>query len=413
MNGVSPPNGLVEHFFRHAYARVVATLVRRVGLAHLQQVEDAVQSALETALSVWTEKGVPRDPDAWLFQVAWRNVLATLRGQRAHHATLAREGADASVDPPSGPLESEVRDELLRMIFVSCEERVPPESRLVFVLKILCGFGTKEIAARLFISEANVHKRLQRARDQLADLPSDLDVPLERLCPRLSSVQGVIYLLFTEGYLSTNTDQAIRTELCAEAIRLATALAEHAIGSEPSSFALLALMHLPAARLSARQDATGGLLLLEEQDRASWSSDHLAMGVQWLTRAGQGSTVTRFHVEAAIAAEHALAPSVEATNWRSIASLYEMLESLDPSPLHTLNRAVAIAQVDGPQVGLALVEAVVPPAWLDGYFLWDAVLADLHARAGNAERAERHRQRALTEAPSERIREALARRLRA
>jgi RNA polymerase sigma-70 factor (ECF subfamily) len=224
-------------------------------------------------------------------------------------------------------------------------------------------------------------------------------------------VHAVLYLLFNEGYLSTRAEHAIRAELCEEAIRLCTLLATHPVGAAPPTFALLALMHLHAARLASRQDATGGLLLLEEQDRGLWDAEHLQQGATWLERAASGNVFTRFHAEAGIAAEHCFAPSFAETRWKEISELYAMLERIDPSPIHTLNRAVAVAQDLGPRAGLTVLEGVVPPAWLDGHYLWGAVLADLHLRAGNAGAAERHRDQALAAAPSAAVRQVLQRRL--
>lgn len=407
---MSPVAGdLVEHFFRHESGRLIAALVRRVGLQHLEHVEDSVQSALAIALTAWTAHGTPREPSAWLFQVALRNLLATLRAKRRHGELEALAPLEAPSPEPTATFDAEIGDELLRMMFVCCSETIPPESRLVFTLKTLCGFSTAEIAARLFTSEANVHKRLQRARDALRGLPAELD-SLEALRARLPGVQGVLYVLFNEGHLSVSAPRGIRSELCDEAIRLTTLLAEHPCGAEPSTFALLASMHLHAARLNARS-AEAGLLLLEEQDRSTWDVEHLQQGARWLSRAGQGSVVTRFHVEAGIAAEHASAPSFAETNWRAVAELYEVLEHIDPSPLHTANRAVAIAQVDGPAAGLALLSALTVPATIDRHFMWNAVLADLSARSGDVARARLHRSKALAAAPSEAIRTTLERRL--
>ena len=409
------PSGLVEHYFRHEYGRLVSVLVRRVGLPHLEAVEDAVQGALLAALATWLVTGVPRDPGAWLFRVAHNHLAGALRKDRGHQRILAGaadQPPDGGEEPTSPAFDGEVRDELLRMLFVCCDERIPQESRLVLALKTLCGFSIGEIAFRLFTSEANVYKRLARARDRLREDDVNTQTPsLEALQVRLPSVHAVIYLLFNEGYLSTNAAHAIRAELCEEAIRLATLLAAHPVGSVPSTFALLALMHLHAARLASRQDGTGGLLLLEEQDRSLWNAEHLRQGATWLERAAHGDVFGRFHAEAGIAAEHCFAESFAETRWNAIADLYAMLERIDPSPIHTLNRAVALAEAQGPQAGLAALDGVVPPAWLDGHYLWDAVLADLHHRVGNTSTAKRHRDQALAAAPSVAVRQLLERRL--
>jgi RNA polymerase sigma factor (sigma-70 family) len=413
--GPASPSGLVEHYFRHEYGRLVAVLVRRVGLRHLEAVEDAVQAALLAALTAWVTSGIPDNADAWLYRVAHNHLLGVLRKDQGHRTILdaaADEDADNDEHLVSPAFAGEVRDELLRMLFVCCDGRIPQESRLVLALKTLCGFSTGEIAFRLFTSEANVHKRLARARDRLRESELDTQTPsLDSLRSRLASVHAVIYLLFNEGYLSMDAEHAIRAELCDEAIRLGALLANHPVGAGPPTFALLALMHLHAARLASRQDATGGLLLLEEQDRSRWDAEHLRQGATWLERAGHGDTFTRFHAEAAIAAEHCFAPSFAETRWNEIAELYELLERIDSSPLHSLNRAVAVAQARGPQAGLATLEHVVPPAWLNGHYLWHAVLADLHHRVGNAGAAARHREQAISAAPSAAVRQLLERRL--
>jgi predicted RNA polymerase sigma factor len=300
------------------------------------------------------------------------------------------------------------------MLFVCCDDAIPRESRLVLALKTLCGFSTSEIALRLFTSEANVHKRLQRARDTLRETTTDLiGPPLDELRARVPSVHEVLYLLFNEGYLSVHAESAIRRELCDEAIRLATLLAEHTVGDVPETCALLALMHFHSARLAGRVDGAGGLLLLEEQDRALWDRDQIRVGVEWLARSASGERFSRYHAEAGIAAEHCFAPSFRETRWKEIAELYALLDRVSPSPLHTLNRAVAVAEWQGVDAALALLHGIVPPTWLATSYLWDAVLADLHRRAGRIEAFHRHRDRALSAAPSDAVRDLLRRRLSA
>lgn len=407
------PTVLVAHFFRHEHGRLVARLARRYGPHELAAIEDAVQSAMLAALQVWGPRGIPEEPAAWLHRVALNELRDGYR-KRGRRAQLlesrAEETADQSAVDPA--FEGEVGDELLRMLFVCCDEVLPERSRLVLALKTLCGFGTDEIAFRLFTSEANVYKRLARARGRLrtvgrTELPTG-----DALRARLPGVRSVLYLLFNEGYLSVRADRAIRAELCTEAIRLATLVAVHPVGEhDPTTAALLALMHLHAARLSSRTDHAGELVLLEEQDRAAWDPAHLALGVRWLGKAQRAETPSRFHLEAAIAAEHALAASFTETDWPRIARYYQQLAQLDPSPIHALNHAVALAEADRPQAGLDALLQVSRPSWLLGHYLWDAVLADLHRRAGHPDRAREHGDAAMNTAPSETIRRALGRRL--
>jgi RNA polymerase sigma factor (sigma-70 family) len=405
---------LVEHFFRREYGRLVATLTRTAGLRHLELVEDAVQGALLTALGDWTVHGVPDHPGGWLYRVAHNNVIGELRQKNGRLRILERaaDAADHVGEDRPSYFATEVADDTLRMLFICCDDAIPRESQLVFALKTLCGFSVSEIALRLFTSEANVYKRLSRARDRLRQIDPEVDTPpLDILQSRLAGVHAVLYLLFNEGYLAAHADEAIRRELCDEAVRLTTLLAEHPVGAVPETYALLALMHLHASRLGARRDAMGGLLLLEEQDRSRWDRDRMRLGAEWLARSATGDVFSRFHAEAGIAAEHCFAPSFGQTRWREIADLYAMLERIEPSPLHAMNRAVALAECDGPEAGLALLDALAPPAWLARSYLWDAVLADLHRRAGNLDSAQRHGQRAATSAPTEAVRALLRRRL--
>jgi RNA polymerase sigma-70 factor (ECF subfamily) len=298
------------------------------------------------------------------------------------------------------------------MLFACCDDAIPVESQLVLALRVLCGFDVREISERLFISEANVYKRLARAKSRLRAAEFELDgLTLAQLASRLPAVQTVLYVLFTEGYLSSHADGAIRRELCDEAIRLAEELAQYDGAAVPETFALLALMHLHVARMPGRQDGAGGLLLLEEQDRTLWDANDVAVGLAWLARSARGAVFSRYHAEAGIAAEHCLAPTFAETRWERIVECYGLLEQLAPSALHTLNRALALAELQGPSAGLKLIEGLAPPSWLAGSYLWSAVFADLHRRAGNAREAQRYRATALATASSAAVRQALERRL--
>ncbi|HVR19239.1 MAG TPA: sigma-70 family RNA polymerase sigma factor [Polyangiaceae bacterium] len=405
-----------EHFFRHEYGRLVAMLSRRVGVHHLEAVEDAVQIALLAAVETWPKGEVPENPSAWLFRVAQNHFVGELR-RRTRRDRISEErglGAlDSTEAAPSTFLAGDVRDDLLRMLFVCCDDAIPVESQLVLALKVLCGFDVREISERLFATEANVYKRLGRARNRLREVELEPgELATTELSSRLPAVQGILYLLFTEGYLSSHAEGPIRRELCDEARRLTEILAAHPLSATPETFALLALILLHSARLPARQDGSGGLLLLEEQDRTLWNQDDVRLGVSWLARSAEGDVFSRYHAEAGIAAEHCLAPSFAETRWERIVECYALLEELAPSPLHTLNRAVATAEWRGPAQGLALLEGLEPPSWLAGSYLWSAVLADLHGRSGHIELASRYRDAALGAAPSQAVRVTLERRLR-
>jgi RNA polymerase sigma-70 factor (ECF subfamily) len=422
MAEASASEGLVEHAFRHEYGRLVATLTRSFGFHRVEAIEDAAQAALLAALYHWTRHGTPRDASAWLYRTAKNKLLDELRAERRRAVPLDPEGLEVagSAEPSSsesepseaGVFEKEIADAELRMLFACAEPSVPRDSQLVLALKILCGFSTQEIALRLLTTEENVQKRLSRGREQLRNLGAAmLELGPAEFTERLGSVEQMIYLLFNEGYGSASADRLIRRELCEEALRL-TSLLVDGLG-EPSSEALLALMLLHAARFDARVDGNGGLLLLEAQDRRLWDGEMIRAGLEHLGNSGRGQRFSRYHAEAAIAAEHCVAPTYEATRWPEIVSLYELLERLDPSPLHTLNKAIALSEWRGAAAGLTVLEAVRPPSWLTGYYLWDATLGELLRRRGDLERARVHLSRALEMAPHPAERALIERRLRA
>jgi RNA polymerase sigma factor (sigma-70 family) len=412
----NPAPALPEHYFRHECGRLVSVLSRRFGVHRVELCEDAVQTALLRAVQSWSERGLPDDKSAWLYRVAFNEVLGALRRERRTDTSVdeaEQVAADASADE-AVYLEHEVKDDQLRMLFVCANPRIPRESQIVFALKILCGFSTEEIALRLFQSNEAIYKRLQRARAVLRERMQELEPPgIEELASRLPAVLEILYLLFTEGYSSAQPDKLIRHELCEEAIRLGRLLDEHPIGAAPETAALLALMYLDAARFDSRVDGAGGLLLLEEQDRSLWDRELINVGVSYLHRAARGEVFTRYHAEAAIAAEHCLAPTYKDTRWDEIARLYQMLDGIAPSPIYTLNRSIAIAEWQGPAAGLALLEAVNPPTWLLGYYLWDATLGELYRRRGDRERATAHLTRALDAAPTHAEKALVRRRLEA
>jgi RNA polymerase sigma factor (sigma-70 family) len=391
---------LPEHWFRHEHGRLVSVLSRRFGVQRMELCEDAAQNALLRATQSWSSK-LPDDPGAWLYRVAHNHVLDELRRAKRDERYLAQVQTDYA--------EQEIQDDVLRLLFVCADPAIPAESQLVLALKTLCGFSIGEIALRLFQSEDSVNKRLQRARARLLEHAEVRGIAPERV----PGVLHMLYLLFNEGYSSAQPDRLIRRELCDEAFRLTLMLRENPAGALPETEALLALMCLHAARFDARVDGTGGLLLLEEQDRSRWDRELLERGIAHLAQSARGATPSRYHVEAGIAAEHCLSPSYAETNWQEIVRLYELLEHIAPSPLNVLNRAIALAEWQGPAAGLATLEATTAPSWLLGYYLWDATLAELYRRCGDRERALFHTQRALLAAPTNPEKALLERRLKA
>jgi RNA polymerase sigma-70 factor (ECF subfamily) len=402
---MSEPRALVEHFFRHEFGRLVAVLTRSLGVRRLDLVEDVVEAALVQALETWSRRGVPEDPAGWLYRTARNLAIDALRRERIHARALPRLAEDAeqespgSGDPRRAPdvhFADEIGDEPLRLLFVCCHEAVPAESRVALALKTLCGFSTAEIARALLTTEANVQKRIERAREKLRELDIDLDTPAPgELGARLDAVLAVIYLLFSQGCHVTHGDMPIHRDLCDEARRLARMLAAQSVGDVPAVHALLALMCFHAARFDARVDLDGAIVLLEEQNRSSWNWNDVREGMAWLAKSAAGDELTRCHVEAGIAWEHCRAPTFADIDWRRIAELYDTLERIAPSPLNTLNRAVAEAYLHGPQAGLKRL-ATVPPECVPGrYPGWHAVEGELQFRLGQHSAAERAWREAL------------------
>lgn len=413
---MSEPRTLVEHFFRHESGRLVAVLTRSLGVRRLALVEDVVQAALVQALETWSRRGVPEEPAGWLYRTARNLAIDALRRERTHAQALPRlaEDVDSEACALDARFGDEIGDEPLRLLFVCCHEAVPVESRVAIALRTLCGFSTGEIARALLTTEANVQKRIERARDRLRALDVDFDTPAAaQLRARLDAVLAVVYLLFSQGCHATHGDMPIRRDLCDEARRLARMLAAHPVGDVPAVHALLALMCFHGARFDARVALDGTIVLLEEQDRSAWNWNDVREGMECLGRSAAGDELTRYHVEAGIAWEHCRAPTFADTDWERIAELYDMLDRIAPSPLNALNRAVAEAYLHGPQAGLDRLDAVPLEDVPVRYPGWHVVIGELDFRLGRYAAAASAWQEALRLTTARTDREFLRRRLAA
>jgi RNA polymerase sigma-70 factor (ECF subfamily) len=411
---MSEQRTLVEHFFRHEFGRLVAVLTRSFGVRRLDFAEDVVQAALMQALQSWSRRGVPEDPAGWLYRTARNLAIDTLRREQTHARVLSHVADDEEGEllPLEANFADEIGDEPLRLLFVCCHEAVPLESRVAVALRMLCGFSTAEIARALFTTDANIQKRIERARDRLRELEVDFDTPTAaQLGERLDAVLAVIYLLFSQGCYVTHGDVPIRRDLCDEARRLARILVAHPVGDVPAVRALLALMCFHVARFDARVALDGAIVLLEEQDRSAWNWSDVREGMAWLAKSSVGDVLTRYHVEAGIAWEHCRAASFADTDWRRIAELYDILDRIVRSPLHTLNRAVAEAYLNGPQAGLDRLAAVPKEDVPDRYPGWHAVIGELHFRLGQYSEAADAWRRALSLTTARADQEFLRRRL--
>ena len=417
MSSAAPPaiSTVVDHLFRREAGRLVARLVRVLGPERLDLAEEAVQEAMVQALRSWPFSGTPADPAAWLTRVAHNRALDVLRrdGVFAAKRDAVRSLVEARLERIELPsFDGEIEDDQLRLIFVCCHPELPGNARVALTLKVVCGFSVREIARAFLASEATVAQRITRAKRLIRDraLPYEVPAPGE-LAARLGSVLRVLYLLFNEGYSPGEGEAVIRADICAEAVRLAEAVAAHPVAGTPESHALAALLLLQGARLEARQDEAGEILLLDEQDRSAWNGWWLVRGFRHLESSMHGTELTAYHLEAGIAACHAAAPSLAATDWGAILGYYDRLLALRPSPVTALNRAVALAMVEGPAAGLRAIDAMPDDGALAGYPLFYSVRGELCRRAGRRGEARALLESALERARSLPVRRFLARRL--
>ena len=389
-------DSVVDRTFRHESGRAVATLIRVLG--GFDAAEEAVQEAFVVALERWPRDGVPANPGAWITQVARNRAIDRLRRERnLRDKTEVLQGLEALRPPEIGPADrvaasGEIEDDRLRLIFTCCHPALAIEARVALTLRTLGGLGTAEIARAFLVGESAMAQRLVRAKRKIEQAGIPYEVPdAEQMPERLSGVLATLYLIFNEGYLATDSDSLVRTDLSGEAIRLGRVLASM-LPREPEVAGLLALMLLTDSRRPARVDADGEAVPLDEQDRELWDAAMIAEGLALSERAAAHGPVGPYTVQSRIAAAHAVAASAEDTDWERIVRLYEWLARLNPSPVVELNRAVAVAMSNGPQSGLDLVERI---EGLDGYPQLHSARGELLRRLGREGEAASAYERAI------------------
>jgi RNA polymerase sigma-70 factor (ECF subfamily) len=394
------PSAIVEHFFRHESGRLHGALMRMLGPGNLTLVEDVAQGALLQAMRTWSIGGVPANPSAWITRVAINLARDTLRHRKmsfskeeniiTHHEQLLPDAA------PIGESENEIRDDALRLMFVCCHPALGADAQVVLALKTLCGFSTAEIARAFLSTDAAIEKQLTRTKQRIREANIGFEIPEPaQLSERLDGVLSALYLLFNEGYKASAGERLLREELCQEAIRLTTLLVEHPAGNTPRSHALLALMLLTSARFPSRLDEQGQLLRLDDQDRSQWDHALITRGLFHLTQAASGDSLSEYHVQAGIAACHCMAADYESTDWQRIVRHYDDLERIKPSPIVSLNRAVAVAHLHGAQAGLDVLAAIAQRDRLESHYLLHAVTGELQWRLKDHRAAAESFRRAL------------------
>ena len=407
---------LLDSLYRVDSGRILATLIRLLGDFDLA--EEAMHEAFAAALSLWPKSGVPGNPRPWLISTARFKAIDTLRRRARFDASqdeLARhlEAQLGSAEKPDEEdhLEDAFEDDRLRLIFTCCHPSLAPEARVALTLREVCGLTTEEIAKSFLITPRTLAQRIVRAKAKIRETPIPYEVPTPQELPeRLGAVLHVVYLVFNEGYSAAAGAEVTRAELTGKAIRLGRLLTE--LQPEPEVIGLLSLMLLQESRHAARTSPTGELILLENQDRSLWNREQIAEGVALLEQALKSHRFGSYTLQAAIAAVHAEATSIAATDWRQIVALYDRLLRIQPSPVVQLNRAVAIAMRDGPEAGLTLIDALLDQGELANYYLAHSARADMYRRLGRTAEARSSYEKALALTQQEPERQFLQERIR-
>jgi RNA polymerase sigma-70 factor (ECF subfamily) len=409
-----PPDisAAIESVYRSDWGRIVATLIKLVG--DFDFAEECAQEAFAAAVDQWKTSGVPETPAAWLIQTARNKAIDRIRRQRRYSEKLEGLVASGLLRTTAEPDENmgEIPDDRLRLIFTCCHPALAPEAQVALTLHTLCGLQTDEIARAFLVAPATMAQRLVRAKRKIRDARIPYIVPaLKEMPARMESVLTAIYLVFNEGYAATRGDTLLRIDLCGEAIRLGRLISSLMEPRPPrEATGLLALMLLHDARREARHNAEGDLVLLEEQDRMLWNQAQIQEGLL-LAESAMNAAPGPFALQAAIAAVHCRATRAEDTDWREILRLYDLLEKVQPSPIVSLNRAVAVAMTEGPRPALAIIDNLANEGELEDYHLLHAARADLLRRTGLPEQAAASYLRAIALAKNNRERSWLERRL--
>jgi len=377
---------LVDHLFRHESGKIVSVLTRIFGPGNSELAEDVIQDAMVEAISVWPYQGVPDNPPAWLFKVAKNkalNVLNREKYKRNYESEVIHYlESEWTAEPALEYFFSneQIIDDQLRMMFTCCHPALSSDSQVALSLKTLCGFSISEIARAFLTTEENINKRLVRARQKIREDKVSFEVPNgAELEPRLNTVLETIYLLFNEGYSASHGNDLIRYELCEEAIRLCEIIETHpSVHDKSNVHALLALMQMNASRFKSRLDDNGNLLTMAEQNRLVWDLNLIQKGLSNFEKSESKTHVSIYHLLAGISACHCLAPDFESTDWKSILSLYDALIRLDNSPIVLLNRAVALAKVEGVEKALQELEHIKETSNLKSYHLFYSTQAEFY-----------------------------------
>lgn len=394
-------NESLDHLFRYHSGQMVSVLSRFFGFEKIDLIEDAIQDAMIKALKQWSFNGIPNNPKAWLIEVSKNSILDKLRRSKKFEAS-GEEFENVSKYlltlnfEDSVLFANEVSEDVLRMMFACCHPSISPDSQVALTLKTVSGFSVREISSAFLAKEETISKMLTRAKQKLKILKTPLEIPSpEELNSRLEIVLKVLYLMFNEGYNTSEGKQIIRLDLCFEAIRLAKLLVNNPLTSFPKVHALLALFLFQSARLNSRFDKNGEILQLAEQNRQFWDKKMISEGFKHFRLSAQGNELSNYHLEAEIASIHTFAKDFESTDWKRILHCYEILAKRKNSPVINLNKAVVVAKIEGSEKGLAILEEVKQNGELVDYLLFYITLGQFQFETGQNEKAMESYEQAL------------------
>ena len=397
-------NKLTDHLFRHESGKMVSVLTKIFGVENLETAEDVVQQTFIDAMQVWNLKGVPDNPSAWLYRVAKNKAIDVIRKNKHSvqydfsdsERALLKSEYTLSATMENLWKEELIKDDMLRMMFACCHPEIAPENQITLILKTLCGFSTAEIAKAFLTSDDTVSKRLYRTKEFFRKQKIKLEIPsVNELKNRTDAVLNSIYLLFNEGYNSTQSNELIREDLIAEAKLFCKLLCENSYTQQPETYALMALICFHSSRTESRLTAEGEIILLPYQDRSKWNHNLIAEGNDYMDKAAFGDSISSYHLEAAIAFEHCIADKFETTNWERILELYDWLCKLNPSEITEINRAVVILKFHGASAALTALNNLKHKYKADNYYLYQSLLGEIYALQNDKNKAKAHFEKAI------------------
>ncbi len=400
----------VNQLFRQESGKMISVLVKIFGAENIELAEDVIQDAMIVAIEKWTKNGLPENPTAWLYRVAKNKAIDIVR-RKKHSSTIDFSDPERQLLTSEYTLaptmntfwqEDQIEDDFLAMMYACCHPELTLENQITFILKSLCGFSTHEISKAFLTSEDTISKRIYRTKSYFRKHKIKPEIPsFQDIKPRTKAVLHTLYLMFNEGYNSSHSNELVRKDIISQAIFLTKALLQHKESQLPESYALLALMYFHTSRLEGRLNALGNLVVLKHQDRSIWDEELIILGNHYMNKAAFGSKLTSYHIEAAIAYEHCIAPSYEDTNWKNIISYYDMLYNLNKDPVVYLNRCLVVLELYGPFKALKELDHIKDDPFLQKYHLYYAIMGSIHQQLNLTKQAKTYFEKAMTLTKSE------------